>query len=232
VSTSRWTAVVVGLLFIVGTVAGVMSVLVTSSIVGDPNYLSAIVANEAGLKLGALLVLTMGLALALIPVVIYPIARRYNERLALGYVVFRGALEPIAYIGMVVAWLALIPLSQAYVQAGVQDPSQFQTVGAMLMGTHDAINDLLVILFSLGALMFYSMLYQSRLIPRWLSVWGLLAILIHLATAFLIMLGGMGADSTPILLMNFPIFLQEMVMAVWLIIKGFAPSAVTPGQSE
>jgi len=225
-NTERRTAVTVGVLFIIGTVAGILSVVVTTPILGDPDYLANLSGNATQLTIAALLVLTMGLALALIPIVLYPVARKHNERLAIGYVVFRGALEPVAYIGMIIFWLALIPLSQEYAGAAAPDASTLQSLGTVLLGAHAAMNNVLIIVFSLGALMLYSLFYQSKLIPRWLSVWGLIAILMHFSTAFLMMFGLLDEDSSLMLLINFPIFLQEMVMAVWLIVKGFSPSAI------
>jgi len=75
----------------------------------------------------------------------------------------------------------------------------------------------------LGALILYYLLYQSRLIPRWISIWGFIAILLHLATGILLVFGWAAEDSQLVPVMNLPIFFQEMVMAVWLIVKGFDP---------
>jgi len=78
-----------------------------------------------------------------------------------------------------------------------------------------------VIPFALGALMFYVLLYQSRLVPRWLSAWGLVAAALYIVPP----LGSMfGLSSLGVLMA--PLFLQEMVMAVWLIAKGFNPREV------
>jgi hypothetical protein len=91
----------------------------------------------------------------------------------------------------------------------------------------DTISNVLVIIFSLDALILYYLLYRSKLVPRWISVWGFIAILLHFSTAFLSMFrivdSGMSATTG---IINFPIFLQEMVMAVWLIVKGFDPVAI------
>ena len=94
----RKTAIIVGVLFIIGDIAGVLSYLVTGGLLDGPDALTRIAANQSHLALGALLVLIMGLALAMIPVVMYPIFKKYNEVLALGTVVFRGALETVAYM--------------------------------------------------------------------------------------------------------------------------------------
>jgi hypothetical protein len=100
-------------------------------------------------------------------------------------------------------------------------------MGALLRDGHDAITTILIIVFSLGALMLYYVLWQSKLIPRWISGWGVFAILLHLATGFLIMFQLQTAFSTINVVMNLPIGLQEMVMAVWMIAKGFDPAAMT-----
>ena len=80
----------------------------------------------------------MGLALALVPIVLFPLLKKYNEVLAMGYVVFRGALETALYIGMTIGWLMLIVLSQEYVKAGAPAASYFQTLGTLLLAGNEA----------------------------------------------------------------------------------------------
>lgn len=227
-NTHRKTAIIVGTLFIIGTVAGILSVVVTTPVLDGSDYLVKVSTDRNRLLIGALLVLTMGLALALVPVVLFPITRKHNEPLALGYVVFRGALEFMCYISVVIPWLALIVVGQEYETAGAPDASYFQTLGVVLLGVRDALGSIVIIIFSLGALMLYALLYQSRLVPRWLSVWGFIAITLHLATSFLLLFALAEVTSPIVIVMNLPIFLQEMVMAVWLIVKGFNASTITP----
>ena len=222
-NANRKTAIIVGILYIIGTVAGILSVVLSNPILNDPGYLIKVSANENQLMIGALFVLLMGFSLALVPVMVFPIFRKQHEALALGYIVFRGALETVTDIALVICWLFLMVLSREYVAAGATADSYFQTLGALLRDGHESINTILIIVFSLGALMLYSMFYQSRLIPRWISVWGFVAILLHLTTGFLIMFYLMSAFSTINMVVNLPIGLQEMVMAVWLVLKGFNP---------
>ncbi len=223
-NTNRKIAIIVGILYIIGTVAGVFSVLVTQPVLTAPDYMRKIAANENPILTGCLLVLTMGFALAMVPVLLFPILKRHSEVLALGYVVFRGALETVAYITTAICWLFLITVSHEYAAAGAANLPAIQTLGAVFLKGNDSIANVLVIIFSLDALMLYTMLYRSILIPRWISLWGLIAIVMHFSTAFLLLFHL--ADMNTASLINLPIFLQEMVMAVWLIAKGFNPVAL------
>jgi hypothetical protein len=208
----------VGVLYIIGTVAGILSVVFTGSILGSTNVLMKVSANVNQVKLGTLFILIMGISLALVPVIIYPIVKKYNEALALGYVVFRGALETFTYIATAI-WLLLVVLSKEYVITASSDSNSFENMINLLSVSGEQIHSFTMIIFSLGALMFYYLLYQSKLVPKWLSGWGFIASIIYLATGVFALFGPINT----ILLM--PLGLQEMVMAVWLIIKGFNPTA-------
>jgi len=172
--TPKMIARVVGILFLLGDIAGILSVVVTSPSLGafsqhDPSYLVKVSAQENLVILGALLLVTMAVTLALIPIVMYPLSKKFNETLALGYVVFRGALETIITIAMAISWPLLIIVGREYAAAGVSGASSVQTMGTIVFGAHDRLNAMLEVVFPLGALMFYAVLYRSQLIPLWLS---------------------------------------------------------------
>lgn len=225
------TARIVGVLYIIGTIAGMLSHALTGPILGDPEYLVNVSAHEIQILAGALFVVIMGIALAMVPVMMFPLLKKYNEALALGYLVFRGALETVISLVLAITLLFLVPLSQEYVKAGTPDASYFQTLGAVVLKGHDLIGPVLTIVFCLGALIFYYVLYRTQLIPRWLSGWALLAIIPYLAAGLLVFFGFFDPLSTSEIVLEFPLALQEMVMAVWLIGKGFNPSAITSGSA-
>ncbi|MGE5376254.1 MAG: DUF4386 domain-containing protein [Bacteroidota bacterium] len=214
------TAILVGALLIIGTVSGALSVALAGSILSDPNYLSRFSENQNQIIMGALFVLMMGLALAMVPVMLFPIFRKYNEALAMGAVVFRGALEAALYIAIVISWLFLLTISQQYVKAGSVDASQFLALGALLLKSSNQIGAILDIVFSLGALMIYYLFYKSKLIPGWLSVWGLVGAMLYLVS------GLFALFSVDFGILEAPLALQEMVLAIWLIVKGFNSSPV------
>ena len=218
--TNRTTAAIVGVLFIIGTLAGVLSVPLVGGILGTPDDLTMVAAHPSRVVLGALLILVMGLALAMVPAMMFPILKRQNEALAIGYVIFRGALETLIAIAAAVCWLLLVVVSQQAADSGAAVASQFGSLEILLLKAQDPISAVLEIVFSLGALMFYSLLYHARLIPRWLSIWGIVAAILYLAAGLIAVFG------TTLDILFMPMLVQEMVMAIWLIVKGFNASAI------
>ena len=216
---NRTTAIIVGVLFIIGTVSGVTSGIISGAILSDPNHLTLIAANETQIIIGAILVLTMAFSLTMVPVILYPILKKYNEVLAVGAVVFRGALEAVTYIGIAMAMMLLLTVSRAYVSAGAADTAQYELMGEVLRNGSHWFEQMLAIVFSLGALMIYTAFYQSRLIPRWLSLWGIIGGVPYLAVPLLALFG------IDVEFLVIPLAVQEMVMALWLIVKGFNPVA-------
>ena len=226
-NSEKKTARIVGVLFIIGTVAGILSHVITGPILNASDYLIKVSANENQIIIGSLFVLIMAFALAMVPVVMFSIFKKYNEVLAVGYVVFRGALEAVAYIACVISWLLLLTLSQEFVKAGAPFASNFQTLGTLLLEAGDWINhSFLTIVFSLGALMFYYLFYQSKLIPRWLAGWGFIGSILVLAV------GVLGMFGLVLEILWAPLGVQEMVLAVWLIVKGFNSSAIASASAK
>jgi hypothetical protein len=96
-------------------------------------------------------------------------------------------------------------------------------VATMLQTAQRLVSEQLIALpFAIGAFMFCFVLYRARLVPRWLSIWGLVGAVLYFA-APLAQMAGLSLD----FLMG-PLALQEMVLAVWLIAKGFSPGAIAP----
>jgi hypothetical protein len=225
-STYRSNAVVAGVLFIVATVADVISrVAFVTPILSAPDYLTKISANENQVLLGALFLFIGAAAAPGIALALYPALRKHNEGLALGSVGFR-LIEGALYVGIVLCLLLLVTLSQESANAGAPASSAYEVPGALLMAARDSLGQVSVLTFGLGALMYYWVFYQSRLIPRWLSAWGLVAITLVMVSGLLVMFRLAEPMSTTQLVLALPIGLQEMVLAVWLIAKGFNPRAI------
>jgi len=136
-NTYRKTAVIVGILFIIGTVSGILSGVVTAPIMADSTYPLNISASETQWLIGTLLILLMGLPLAMIPVLLYPIFKKHDEVLALGAVLFRGVLEAMCYTGMVISMFLLLTVSQIFGKTGTADTPALQTLGSLLIAAGD-----------------------------------------------------------------------------------------------
>lgn len=167
---SKTIARVVGILYITGTLAGILSVIALGPVSGAMDSYAAVMANRNRTIVGALFILLMGLSLAFIPIVLYPFLRKYNETLAVGYVVFRSGLESVTYIGSTVCWLLMVIFAQGAVES--QAVSSFQNLAGQLVQVQGAINIMLIFMFSMGALMLYALMYATRIVPRWISIWG------------------------------------------------------------
>jgi len=224
--TYRRAGIVTGILFIAATVAGCLS-LFAQPVLDAPDYLTRIAVNEPRVLAGASLLLIMGWAGAGIGISMYPILRRHNEGVALGAAGFRIIEGVFDGIGAVLI-LLLATLSREFIEGGRADVTQFQRLGALLAEGRTWVGDVAALLaWCTGAFLYYSLFFKTRLIPRWLSVWGLVGISLTITGSMLILFRQIRPLSTAQLLLNLPIAPQEMVMAIWLIVKGFSPSVET-----
>jgi hypothetical protein len=223
---NRYIAIIVGILYIIGTVVGILSLVFTGGLLEGSDYLSNVAAHANQAQLAALLILTMGIALAFIPALMFPILKKLSEPLAISYIIFRGALETFIAIGQAVCWLVLVALAHQYAVSGTAVASQLPALGLGLLEAFGPLSAALSIVFSLGALMLYYLLYQGRLIPRWISGWGIMAGVLYL-TAGLVAIFGINWNFLYYIMLP-----QEMVMAVWLIVKGFNQSAIDAGAAN
>ena len=225
-NSNRRFAVAAGVLFIIATVADVISrVVLLQPILGAPDYLAGISAHEGQVLLGALFLAIGAAAAAGIAIALYPVLKQHDEGLALGSVGFR-LIEGALYLGIVVCLLVLVAVSRESANAGAPASSAYVAAAALVMAARNSLGEVAVLAFGLGALMYYGVFYRSRLVPRWLSAWGLVAIASVMVSGVLVMLRLTEPMSTTQVVLALPIFLQEMVLAAWLIAKGFDPRVV------
>ena len=220
----RRNAIAVGLLFIACSAASILSIVPLGAPVSAPVDFAKLAGNDNRVVLTALIEFIwaatgMGIAIGL-----YPVLRQYNRALALGSVAGRVVENVFILLGTL-SLLALLTVSQQ--AAGSAAPSSFQATGEALLAVRDwAPGFVGTLAFGIGSLMYNYVLYRSRLIPRWLSGLGLVgAVLSVAATVY----AGFTQDfgfTTVNNVLSAPIGLQEMVLAVWLIAKGFNPSTV------
>ncbi len=219
-NSTRKIAAAAGVVFIIATVAALLAKALVPDVTGA-NYLASFSANANRVAAGVLLYLIGHFACAGIVVVMYPVLKKRNAVLALGSVIFR-TIETVFYTVGIVCLMSLLTLGQQSTSAVVADRASLQAIGDLLLSIHQQAALAGVFSFCLGALMYYTLFFQSRLIPRWLSGWGIVAIILMLTACLLSLFSG--NRITSYIPLAAPIALQETVLAVWLIAKGFNPT--------
>lgn len=223
-NSNKKTARIVGVLFLAATAAYILGNGLIESILKDPNYLIHVYPNKTKVVLGMLLELINSAAVVGIAIMLFPILKKHNETIALGYVAFR-VIEAIILIVGAISPLLLITLSQEYIEAGAPDASYFQTIGALAVKGKYLAFQVAMIVLSLYSLLFCYLLYQTRLIPRLISVFGLIGYASLLTSALLEIFG-----YSPGIFLFLPGALFEIILPIWLIVKGFNSFAIKSNQ--
>jgi hypothetical protein len=222
----RGNAIAVGVLLIACSAASILRAVPLGSTLDDPDYLSKLAVSDNQVVMTALIEFAWAATGAGIAIGLYPILRKFNPALALGSVAGRVAENVFVLIGAL-SLLVLLTVSQESLVAGSAAPSSFQATGdALLAVQHWAFEFVAPLVFGVAVLMYYYVFYRSRLVPRWLSGWGLAGAALGLVATVYVGFTQDFGFATVNTVLNIPIGLQEMVLAVWLIVKGFNPSAV------
>ncbi len=233
-SSERKSAIWVGVLWIMATVFPASSILPWSALDDGEGILANAATHKSQLITWALLNLVGAVAAAGVAFMFYPILNRaadtsVKKGLALWYVGTRITESGIYLVAVLATW-AFLPLSREFAAAGAPDASHFQTSGIVLQSTSDLALTLAQSVFAIGAVMLYYLLFQSRLVPRWLSLWGIVAAPLFLIASLSLLWTG-DPNSTLANILFVPLALQEMVLAVWLIVKGFDAAALASGSA-
>ena len=226
--SNRRAALTAGVLFIVATAASLLSTAIERPVVTGADYLTRIADNVSRVSAGGLLELVAAGASAGIAIALYPVLRNQSRGLALGSVVFR-ALEATGYAAGAVITLSLLKVAGQYTTAAA-DHASIRAIGDALAGVRQDAILAAVFAFVLGALMYYVVFYRTRLVPRWLSGWGILAELLMLAACLSALFTQHAVTSYTLLAL--PIAVQEMVLALWLIVRGFSPAAAASSSAQ
>ncbi len=230
-NTYRKNALMTGVLYFLGTVFGISGGLIggevlTSLISGKPlvgvDMLNLVAANSSRLTLGAFFTFLMGISLVAMTVFLYPVIRKASQELAMGMVLFRGALEGVFYCISTLTILTLVAVGNEYIATGANSTT-LQTIGNLLYQFESLKGPVSSIIFLIGASCIYITFYRTQLIPRWVSVWGFIAVATSLTS---VLMAFLHVESNIGFYLEMVMLPQEIVMAVWLIVKGFNPKAI------
>ena len=224
--THRKTAVIVGVLFIIATAFLFIGGAFYGPVLDTPDYLDMTYPQRIQVVIGMLIEFTCVLAIPLIAIFAFPVLKRYSLPLAISYIFFRS-FEAVLFVLVDINKLALIPISKAYLHSTPAETPFYKNLGDFMIDWNLWGWGFYVLIFGIGALILYSVLYRSRLLPRWISIFGLVtAALITASVVFSMFEVSFNLpDGMYELILVMPIAVQEMVMAVWLIVKGFNPAS-------
>ncbi len=224
-NSTRKIALVTGIFFIITIIASIPALILYGPVLNDPGYIVGAGADTRVL-LGAFLEVITAIAIIGTAVTLFPLVKRWNEGVALGYVAARVFEAAIIVVG-IISLLSVVTLRQDLAGAAGVDAASLLTIGKSLVAIHDgtfllgpglvpAVNGLL-----LGYLM-----YSSRLVPRAIAVLGLVGAPLLFASATATLFGLYEQVSVWGAIAGLPIFAFELSLGVWLIVKGFNSSAI------
>ena len=210
-TSHRKSATAVGTLFIITTLTFMIGDGILQELFGYENLLPSISDNSSKMVIAIVLQLICGLGVLGIAVIMYPIFKIYNERIAILYLGNR-IMECIIIAMSGISLLSLLSLSRDHLIIS-------ESAALPFLKEYHATFLMLSLVLGFGAFAFYYLLYKSKLIPRFISIWGVIAVILMVIGLLIDMLG-----YTPRLLLYIPMGLNELFLGFWLIVKGFNPS--------
>ena len=174
-------------------------------------------ASAIAVNIAAGLDLICGLSIFAISVLLYPILKRYNERIALWYVGLRIG-ELIGFVLGGVLLFTLLSIAKDSQIMGSTHSEQISWGSKYLLDARGHTQNLSLLLYCFGASMFYYLLLQSKLVPRFIAVWGLVG-LVGILSEILMSIFDVSTESFMYYIM-LPMGLNEIFLGFWLLIKG------------
>jgi hypothetical protein len=230
VASPRQIATAAGVFYLVTHVTSIGALVLYGPILNSPTYVMGS-GSDTRVLLGALCEVVLALAVVGTAVTLFPVVKKQNEGVALGYVGLRTLEAAIIAVG-IVSLLAVVTLRQHPAGASSTEAASLVTAGKALVAVHDW-TFLLGPNFVLGTntvLMAYLM-YQSGLVPRFIAVLGLVGGPLIFASAIAELFGLYKQISVWGSVTAIPVFAWELTLAIWLIARGFTPSASLPSRT-
>ncbi|MCX6134804.1 MAG: DUF4386 domain-containing protein [Ignavibacteriales bacterium] len=216
----RTTARIVGAVYLAGFVVGIVGNTLIQSILGAPIHLSTVSAHSMTLAIGAVLWLMAVAGDVAHGVLMFPVLKQHNERIAVGYLSFR-IIDAVFIAVMVLFMLLQIPLGREYLKAAAAEAHHLQALSNVSVQASLYAYDIAMSVLGIAGLMLCYTFYRTKLIPRWIAVWGLAGYaIIFFGMVSEIMGSGLGLVS------SIPGGLWEVFVGVWLIFRGFYSTAI------
>lgn len=228
----RRAEIMVATLFLVTAAASIAAGFLLEPILTAPNYLAGISPNTAAVAWGALLWSINNIGIVFIAVFMYPLLWKLDENAAVGYLAVRIIEGTLMMVGVMVT-LMLIPLSAEFINAGAPLSSWYVTLGNSLVQV-TGLNKLGLPLLGLSGLIFTWMLVRHKMVPRVISVVGLVGYALALFGGLAVWFGLIDPAAALATVINIPVAVFEIILLpFWLFFRGFKmPEATETEVSE
>lgn len=213
----RKESVFIGLFFLIAMAGSLVGAGLIEPVVTAPDPIAAAARNQRGLLAGIFLELSCAVCVVGIAMFMAPLLKKASPSLAAGYLGFR-TVEAVFCALITIAPVSLITLSK--LPPSLSNSTAAQT--AILIRSFSAGLPL-AFFFCLGALCLYSGLLKSKLLPKFIGIWGLIAV--TLVFGLNIVTQYHPIEMTVNMILALPMILNEIFMGLWLIIKGFNQNA-------
>ena len=208
---------VIGALFLLGFLAYGVGFALVTSVTGAPNFLATIAAHQTILVFGAFLMLLNSVVDVGKGVLFFPILEHHGKRTALAYLAAMIVEVVLLAIG-VLALLMIVPIAHQGVDAGQAGVGWAKALGSLALQSNTMSYQIAEMALGFGGIFLCALLFRTRLIPRFLAMWGVIGYAILAAGTIAEIFG------THIgLVLSIPGGLFELALGFWLLIKGFAP---------
>jgi Domain of unknown function (DUF4386) len=226
-TSTRKTAMVAGVFFLITEVTAIAGVLLYGSVLGTPDFIVSTTADDTGVRAGAFLEVLLAIAVVGTAVTLYPIVKRQNEGMALGHVAGRLIEATIIAVGAI-SLLAVMTMRDHVAGTTGAESAAAVTVGQSLVAIHDwtfVFGPKLAL--GVNTVLLAYLMYRSRLVPRAIAVLGLVGGSLIFASGTAVLFGLYEDLSIPGVAAAAPVLAWELSVATWMIVKGFKPSPIT-----
>lgn len=208
----KWYSRLAGALFLLA-IAGGLSAAMLFDLNTSKNLAHDFASKQTLILQASIGLMVMDFACVGIAVAFYPILKEHHPGAAIGAVAFRG-IESVFHLLILVTYILMSVAAQKFPAA------EGNTVLEVMLESNKAFALVSTIAWGIGAMCYYCALFRSKLVPRFLSLWGLIAMPVAAAGAILVYYFKMDSSAPLAMALDMPIALQELVLGIWLIVKG------------
>ncbi len=220
IDRNKYNSKIAGAFFISATSTAIIAVILYSEFINRSNYFEGIIPAKQVIT-GVIFELFLACSNIGTAVMLYPYLKRFNESAGLGYVMFR-TLEVIFILISAISVLTILTLAQNNISSNLEENNSILHIGKVFKSIHEWVN-ILGPNFMLGinTFIYSAIFFKTALVPRSLAIYGLISAILIFLVAILGIFGLFNQFSATSLILSFPIFSYEMILAGWLIKKGF-----------